>query len=143
MAIIRRSDFPSLLENFFGRDLTDFDNFFQRRGSVPAVNIKENDNEFEIDVAAPGLKKEDFKLNLDNNVLTISSEKEIRNEEKDEKGNYTRQEFGYQSFSRSFTLPEMVDADKIKANYKDGILKINVPKREEAKKRSPRNIDIS
>lgn len=143
MAIIRRSDFPSLLENFFGRDLADFDNFFQRRGHVPAVNIKENDHDFEIEVAAPGLKKEDFKLNLDNNVLTISSEKEVRNEEKDQKGNYTRQEFGYQSFSRSFSLPELVDADKIKASYTDGILRIHVPKREEAKKRSPRNIDIS
>lgn len=146
MAIIRRSDFanfPSLLENFFGRDVADFDDFSQRRGNMPAVNIKESDSEFEIDVAAPGLKKEDFKLNLENNILTISSEKEIKNEEKDEKGNYARREFSYQSFSRSFTLPEMVEADKIKAKYNDGILSIHVPKKEEAKKRSPRNIDIS
>lgn len=142
MSLIRRSDFPSLLENFFGRDIMDFDGFSQKRSNVPAVNIQENEHEFQIDVAAPGMKKEDFKLNLDNNVLTISSEKEHKNEEKDEKGNYTRREFSYQSFARSFSLPEMVNADQIKANYNDGILRISLPKKEEAKKRAPRSIDI-
>lgn len=145
MTLIRRTDFPgfpSLVDQFFGKDFID-DDFFQKRGNVPAVNIKEEENQFHIEVAAPGLKKEDFNLNLDNNLLTISSQKEVTNEEKDEKGNYTRREFGYQSFSRSFTLPEGVDADKIKANYTDGVLKIDIPKKEEAKKRSPKTINIS
>jgi HSP20 family protein len=143
MSLMRRADFPSLLENFFGRDIMDFDGFTQRSSNMPAVNIKENEHEFQIDVAAPGMKKEDFKLNLDNNVLTISSEKELKNEEKDEQGNYTRREFSYQSFTRSFSLPEMVNADQIKANYNDGILRISLPKKEEARQRTPRSIDIS
>lgn len=101
MALIRRTDFPgfpSLVDQFFGKGFID-DDFFQRRGNMPAVNIKEEENQFHIEVAAPGLKKEDFNLNLDNNLLTISSQKEVTNEEKDEKGNYTRREFGYQSLA--------------------------------------------
>ncbi len=146
MANLRRSNFPnfpSMLENFFSRGMSEFDDFFQRKGNMPAVNIQEKENEFLIDVAAPGLKKEDFKLHLDNNVLTISSEKEYASEDKDERGSYTRHEFSYQSFSRSFTLPEMANADQIKANYQDGILKISIPKREDARKQSSRTIDIS
>ena len=145
MALMRRSDFPnfpSLLDNFFGRDMLDFDET-QRTGSMPAVNIKEGDNEYNIEVAAPGMKKGDFKLNLDNNILTISSEKQQRQEEKNEKGEYTRREFSYQSFRRSFTLPDSADSDSINASYKDGILHIAIPKKEEAKKKEPRTIDIS
>ena len=145
MAFMRRSDFPnfpSLLDNFFGRDMLDFDET-QRTGSMPAVNIKEGDNEYNIEVAAPGMKKGDFKLNLDNNILTISSEKQQRQEEKNEKGEYTRREFSYQSFRRSFTLPDSADSDSINASYKDGILHIAIPKKEEAKKKEPRTIDIS
>lgn len=144
MSLIRRSDFPnfpSLLDNFFGRDM-DMDSMMER-GSMPAVNIRESDDEYAIEVAAPGMEKDDFTLNLDHNVLSISSEKEHRNDEKDKKGNYTRREFSYQSFRRSFTLPDAADAENIKASYSDGILHIDIPKREEMKKRPPRTIDIS
>lgn len=146
MTLMRRTDysgFPSLLENFFGRDLMDFEDMASGKSNLPAVNIQENEQAFAIEVAAPGLKKDDFKLNLEHNVLTISSEKEVQHEEKDNKGNFTRREFSYQSFSRSFRLPETANADQIQANYQDGILKINIPKKEEAKQRSPRTIDIS
>ncbi|MFC2109590.1 Hsp20/alpha crystallin family protein, partial [Bacteroidota bacterium] len=88
----------------------------------------------------PGLKKSDFQLNLDNQILSISTEKKKEEEHKDE--NYTRREFGYSSFKRTFTLPESVDDDKIGANYKDGILKIILPKKEEAKQKPARSIDI-
>ena len=92
--------------------------------------MKELDSGFEIQVAAPGIKKEDFKINLERNVLTISSESKTENEEKDENGAFTRREFNYSSFSRSFTLPEMAEPEKIDAAYEDGILKIMVPKKE-------------
>ncbi len=102
----------------------------------------ENDNEFLIEVAAPGLKKDDFNVGYDNGKLTISSEKKNEKEEKD--GNkVTRREFSYQSFQRSFTISEnIVDADKIKANYKEGILHISLPKREEQKPKPIRQIEI-
>ncbi|HEU5366741.1 MAG TPA: Hsp20/alpha crystallin family protein, partial [Hanamia sp.] len=85
-----------------------------------------------VSLAAPGLKKEDFKINLEGNMLTISSEKEEKNEEKDEK--YTRQEYSYSSFERSFTLPDEVNQDKIDAHYQDGVLNLVLPKKEEAKR---------
>ena len=86
-------------------------------------------------MAVPGLKKEDFKINIDRNILTISSESQTENEERDEKKNYTRREFNYQSFTRSFTMPsDIVDVERIEAKYDNGILKLAVPKRENAKK---------
>jgi HSP20 family protein len=109
--------------------------------SVPAVNVAENKNEYRIEVAAPGLSKGDFKINLDHDVLTISSEKEESKEEKEE--NYTRKEFSYTSFSRSFTLPDVADAEKIEASHKDGVLNITIPKREEAKVKPARQIAIA
>jgi HSP20 family protein len=101
-------------------------------GDIPAVNIKEENNKFVLEMAAPGLKKDDFNINLDNYVLTISSEK--KEEQKEDKDNYTRREFLYTSFSRSFTLPKTVDIDKIKADYKNGILTVTLPKKEEEAK---------
>lgn len=98
---------------------------------VPAVNIGETENEFHIELAAPGLKKEDFKINLDKNVLSISAEK--KSESTDENKKYNRKEYSYVSFARSFTLPDTADHSKIEAEYVDGILKVNVAKREEAK----------
>jgi HSP20 family protein len=100
--------------------------------SSPAVNVEETDKEYLIDVAAPGLDKKDFKLSLDENVLTISSQKEQSNEEK--KDGYLRREFNYSSFSRSFTLPENTDAAQIKASHKNGVLTISIPKQEEKAK---------
>jgi len=98
---------------------------------VPAVNIAENDNEFHIELAVPGLKKEDFKINLDKNILTISAEKKSENTAETKK--YSKREYSYNSFVRSFTLPDTADHSKIDADYTDGILKLNVAKREEAK----------
>jgi HSP20 family protein len=101
---------------------------------VPAVNISESEGNYHIELAAPGLKKEDFKINLDKNVLSISAEQEL--EEKDEKKNYSRREYSYNSFVRSFDLPDSVDQSNIEAEYQNGVLKINVAKREEAKYQS-------
>lgn len=114
------------------------------RGSVPAVNVRETDNTFELEVAAPGMNKQDFKVELDNNMLVISAEKENKQEEQDDQGNYTRREFSYQSFTRSFSLPErLVQGDKISAKYKDGLLCITVPKTEDAKVKPAKQIEIS
>ncbi|WP_342645088.1 Hsp20/alpha crystallin family protein [Mucilaginibacter sp. CSA2-8R] len=98
---------------------------------VPAVNITESEAGFVIELAAPGLKKEDFKVNLDKNLLTVAAE--VKKDEAAEAKNYTKKEFSFSSFSRSFTLPESVDQTKIEAEYADGILKLAVAKKEEAK----------
>lgn len=131
--------FPSIFDDFF-RDWS-ATNFSDTNTTLPAVNIKENENEFKVEVAVPGMDKSDFKIDLDNNVLTISSEKTNENQEKNE--NYTRKEYSYQSFKRSFTLPKtIVDSEKIAANYKNGELIIVIPKREEAKPVPARLIEI-
>lgn len=138
------SNLPSLIENFFGRDMNDlFDTGTPAFHNVPAVNVIEHQDGFRIEVAAPGLKKDDFKLNLNHNNLTISGSQETQKEESDKSGEkYTRREFSYSSFQRTFTLPTSVDADNIQATYTDGVLKIDVPKREEAKVKPPRQIEI-
>jgi HSP20 family protein len=125
------------LRNNFLDDLLDTDSGY----NTAAVNIVEGKEDFTIEVAAPGLAKEDYKINLNHNVLTISSSKENKKEEKNDK--YTRKEFSYSSFSRSFTLPESVEPEKISASCKDGILYVNIPKREEAKVKPPREIAIA
>jgi len=109
------------------------DTFFNDRLTlrVPAANISESENDFHVELAAPGLKKEDFKLNLDRNVLNISVEQ--RSESNDNQKNYSKREYSYSSWVRSFTLPESADAENIGATYTDGILKIDIAKREEAK----------
>jgi HSP20 family protein len=98
---------------------------------VPAVNIAEAEAGFEIELAVPGLKKEDIKINLDKNLLTVSAE--VKKEETAQAKNYTKKEFGYSNFSRSFTLPETVDQNNIEAEYTNGVLKLTVAKKEEAK----------
>jgi HSP20 family protein len=126
--LIRRNSF---FDDFITKDLFDFNRGFSKsEPTLPAVNVKEVDNAFEIQVAAPGIRKEDFKINLERNVLTISSENKIEHEEKDENGAFTRREFNYSAFSRSFTLPEVAEAEKIEAAYENGILRITVPKKE-------------
>jgi HSP20 family protein len=137
----RTTAWPSLVEEFFNGDI--FPRFFDgdNRHSLPAVNIIEGKDDYKIEVAAPGLNKEDFKINLDNNVLTVSSEKEERDESNENK--VMRKEFSYYSFSRSFTLPGTVNAEKIMASHKDGILSIVIPKKEEAKQKPVREIKIS
>lgn len=136
--------FPSLFDRFFDGELMDWNrsNYSSTDTTLPAVNVKENEDEFLIDVAAPGLKKEDFKLHYDNGRLNISSEKKNEVEEK-EGEKITRREFSYQSFQRSFTIAEnVVDAEKIAANYDSGILHISLPKREEVKPKPPKEIAI-
>ncbi len=134
---------PSFFDNFFTRDLMDWNNsnFSGKNNTLPAVNIKENEVDFQIEVAAPGLAKENFKVNLDRNLLTISSE--LNQEKEEHEGKYSRREFSYQSFQRSFTLPEAtVDGEKISARYVDGILHVTLPKREEIKPKPAREIEI-
>jgi len=106
---------------------------------VPAVNVAEDENQFQIEFATPGFIKSDFSINMDNDVLTVKSVK--NNAINDCKSNYTRREFSYSSFERSFTLPEIADGEKIKASYKDGILSIEIPKKKEIK--SVKEIEIS
>jgi HSP20 family protein len=101
----------------------------------------ESTENYTVEVAAPGLKKENFQINLNNNLLTIASKYEKSNEES--KGKYARKEFGYTSFQRSFTLPNTIDSSRIEASYKDGILYVYLPKREEAKEKPARQINIS
>jgi HSP20 family protein len=132
MKLIKRNDdwgFPSVWEDFFNNDLFNLSAMANRGTTMPAVNISENEKDFVVEVAAPGMKKDDFNLNLERNVLTISSEK--KSEEKQEEKQFTRREFSYTSFQRSFTLPESVDQDKINANYKDGVLTVTLHKKEE------------
>lgn len=141
-ALRSRFHMPSLIDEFFGKDLMNTGLSEDRSAlNIPAVNVIENHDYFRIELAAPGLEKKDFQLNLENNLLTISSEKEFKHEEEKD-GKFTRREFGYSSFKRSFTLPESIDADKIDANYKEGVLHITIPKKEEAKQKPPRQITI-
>ncbi len=136
-----RLNTPSFIDDIFGRDLENM--FSERTGlNVPAVNLVEGDDEFRIEVAAPGLEKDDFKVDLDNNVLTISSEKEEKDEEKDKEDKVVRCEFNYTKFSRSFTLPDGANEENIKANHKDGVLYVHIPKKEEAKQKPPKQIEI-
>jgi HSP20 family protein len=132
--------FNSLFDSFFDSPIADFfsENAVMRQ--VPAVNIKENENEFIVELAAPGLKKEDFKISLEKDVLTISSEKEIEN--KEEKEGYMRREFSYNSFKRSFTLPEKANREAIKAGYDHGVLSITIPKLE-SKVETSKRIEIA
>jgi len=135
---------PSLLDDFFGRDWQDSTMATWRTSgsTLPAVNVQETNDDYMIEVAAPGMKRDDFKIELDNNVLTISSQGENSHEEKD--GNYTRREFSYQSFQRSFSLPQnKVRDDEIKAQYIDGILRITVPKAENAKRKPAKQIAVA
>lgn len=130
--------------NDFNRELLNWgnSNYSSTSTTVPSVNIKEDGDTFEVEVAAPGMSKDDFKITLDGNLLTISSAKEEKNEEK--RGNYTRREFSYQSFQRSFELHrDVVDQDNIEARYENGLLRLTIPKKEEAKQKEPRLIEIS
>jgi HSP20 family protein len=105
-------------------------NYSPTNTTIPSVNIKENDDEFEVELAAPGLVKSDFNIELNKDLMTISSEKKTENETNEGK-QFARREFSYQSFSRSFYLPNSADAEKIKARYENGILKVSIPKKED------------
>jgi len=125
---------PSLFDDFFKpwNELFDDNRFLNRINTMPPVNITENKNFYMVSLAAPGLKKDKIKIDVEGNMLTISSEKEEKIEEKDKK--FTRKEYSYSSFSRSFTLPEDVKAESIDAHYENGVLEIKLPRKEETKK---------
>lgn len=134
---------PSMFDNWFDNDLFNWEyNNHEAEATLPAVNIKENAAAFKVEMAVPGFDKKDFKINLDHNVLTIASEKKVENEHKNGE-HYTCREYSYQSFSRSFTLPDAANSDKISAKYENGILNIEIPKREEAKPKPMRQIAIA
>lgn len=137
---------PSLLNDFLANDWlsSPFGNWRTSGTTLPSVNVRETNDAFHIEVAAPGMKRDDFKVELDNNFLTISAEVEQKNENTDERDGYTRREFSYQSFQRSFALPEnKVEGEKIAAKYVDGILNITVPKKEEAKPKPAKQIKVA
>ncbi len=145
--LIKRSESLPAFSNFFGdffdKAFSDWtnSNFSLTNTTLPAVNIKETKDDFVVTMAVPGMSKKDFKIDLNDNVLTISSEK--KEEKKEKEDNYTRKEYSYQSFNRSFTLPKnVVNEDKISAKYDNGELLITIPKREEAKPKKPLQIEI-
>jgi HSP20 family protein len=150
MNLIKRNgnsmnQWPLLFDDFFNRDFFDWglSNYSDTNTSIPKVNVKETKDNFEVEVAAPGMNKNDFKIQLDGNTLSISSEKSDQREENNEDEKYSRREFSYQSFQRTFTLPkDVVDADKISAKYENGLLHLVIPKKEEAKQKPPRQIQI-
>ena len=134
---------PSVFDDFFKpwNEWIDNSALRGRAMSVPAVNIMEHKDEYQVSLAAPGLNKEDFKIDVDGNMLTISSEKEKNREEKDKR--FTRKEYSYSSFSRSFTLPEEINKEKIEAKYEDGVLKLCLPRKEETKMSSAKLIAVN
>ena len=131
---------PNFEDEGFGKDfLKDFFDF-ESNPTVPDVNVREKQNEYVIELAAPGLDKKDFNVDVQNNVLLISSEKEHKDENKDE--NYLRREFSYSTFQRSFSLPDGVKADDIKAKHQNGVLYVTIPKKDELKQKPSRKIEI-
>jgi HSP20 family protein len=129
-ALIKKTNvLPPFVDDFFKPWNDWFDNGFEKTLSVPAVNITENNGQYNVSIAAPGMKKDDFKISVEGDMLTISAEKEESKEDK----KYNRREYNYSSFSRSFTLPEEVKRDKIEAKYEDGVLNLILPKSEAAK----------
>lgn len=146
MSLIKRNEanwLPSVFDDMFKTDwlggTTSMENIGTR---IPAVNIMESEDNFIVAVAAPGKSKKEFNIELDNNILTISSEENEEQESTNENGRFTRKEFNYNNFKRAFTLPETVESDKISASYKNGVLEIKLPKKEEAKKQPKRMIQI-
>ena len=138
----RRRPFRNLVtSDFFNTDDFFNDRLWLNKSEEPSMNIKETDDNYEIELAAPGYSKKDFEVNIDNGYLNISAQKSESKEEKEE--NYKCKEFSYDSFERSLLLPESVKEEDVKAKYKDGILSFNLTKKEEAKKHSPKVIEVS
>jgi HSP20 family protein len=141
LPVFKTRSLPGLFDEFFNGNL--LPNYIEEGAwkSTPAVNIYENNEKFEIEIAAPGLEKEDFKIDLKNEYLLVYSEKKDKKEEK-EKGKVVRSEFRYSSFQRSFALPKEVDIAAIKASHKNGVLSIELPKKQEFKENLSRQIEI-
>lgn len=144
MKISQHSFLPrvaNLWEDFFNKDMVDTHSW-RRSVSVPAVNIEEQDRAFAVTMAVPGMQRSDFKIKVDNGVLGITSEKTETQEEQDKGVRYTRREFGYHAFHRSFALPEAIDENEITAEYKDGILAIHLPKKIQSQPQPTRQIAV-
>ena len=150
MTILKRngqlqSKVPHLFDDLFNRDVFNWglSNYSDTNTTIPAVNIKETADHYEVQVAAPGMTKNDFSVELDGNTLIISSEKQSENDANND-FRYTAKEFSYQSFSRTFTLQkEVVDTEKMRATYENGLLNLTIPKKEEARQKGPKRIEIS
>ena len=137
--ITRRSYRPFYMPNFFDDDFLPM--LSNRTSSVPSVNIREDENDYNLDLAVPGINKDDLKIDINEDILTISSEN--KSEKEESRDGYKRKEFSYSSFCRSFYIPENVNRDKIEAKYKDGVLSVSLPKQEEEKTKLSRQITIS
>ena len=150
MTMVKRNgnllnNFPALFDDFLNRDIFSWGqtNFSNTNTTIPAVNIKETSDNYEVEVAAPGMTKKDFRVQLEGNILTVSSEKTTE-KKSNEDVKYASREFSYQSFSRTLTLQrEVVDTENIQAKYEDGILHLVIPKKEHVKQKQPRLIEIS
>jgi HSP20 family protein len=143
LAKFQRGYVPAYWDDFFN------DSFFRRAGNghgnstLPSVNVSEDENSFMIEMAVPGMSRKDIQIKVEDDLLTISSEKEEKNEEKVSKNRrYMRREFNYMRFSRAFELPESVNQEKIKARHEDGVLKVELPKKEESVEKAPKQIEI-
>ena len=140
LARINKNYVPAYWDDFFN------DRFFNQLSTsgngnhTPAVNVIEDEKAYRIEMAVPGLSRKDFQLEVEDDVLTISTEK--KENKKEQKANYLRREFNYQSFKRSFQLPETVDQDAIQANHDSGVLTVNLPKREEVVQKAPKQIEV-
>lgn len=145
--LIRNRNLPSLMDNlmetsnFLSSNIFDWDGGRMDMPLIPDANIVENEKDFRIELAAPGLEKKDFKIEVSNGILSVSAEKE--KEEKEEKENYRRREFSYSSFSRSFALPDNSLPDKIDAKYENGILRLSLPKKEVTVSKPKKEIKVS
>ncbi|MBL7852607.1 MAG: Hsp20/alpha crystallin family protein [Cyclobacteriaceae bacterium] len=144
MKLLKNPLFPSLLTDRWIPDFFENEKFFDsdwmKSITVPSVNIRETDKEFLIEMAAPGLNKKDFKIAIENGMLTISAEKKIEKEEKEKE--FTRKEFSYSNFSRSFMLPENVNEEKVEAHYEDGLLKLQLLKKLVDKTKNVKAIEV-
>jgi HSP20 family protein len=140
LARINRRFVPAYWDDFFNDNFFTAGHNYTSEGSAPAVNVAEGEKEYRIEVAVPGLTRKDVRIDLEDDVLTISSEQNEKNEEK--KANYMRREFRHAAFKRSFQLPETVDQNLIEASHHDGILTIQLPKREEVLQKAPKQIEI-
>ena len=139
--ITTRSFRPFYMTNFFDGEFSPMLSNNNAKSTMPAVNIREDDKNYVLDFAIPGFDKKDLKIDMNEDVLTISSE--VKNESEENKDGYKRKEFSYSAFSRSFYIPENVDREKIGANYKDGVLTVSLPKQEEEKSKISKTIEIS
>lgn len=138
------NQYPNVLDRFLDNELNDVktNRIYNHKSTIPSVNIVESKDEFLIEVAAPGYTKDDFNIELNNDTLVLSTEIE-KEKELNEGERFTKREFSYHSFRRSFTLPELIEKEQIKAKYENGILLVSIPKKEEAKPAPVRNIKVA